>query len=92
MPSAFDELLTELRTIPGKHPIGREDLERALISVALRDCRPGFITVGGDEATFTLEGVLTFVLAGSENKQATAKMRQIASLIQRATDEVGAGT
>ena len=91
--TAFDELLNELASLPGKRTVGREELERALVSVALHDCQPGFITRHGDDgATFTLEGVLAFLLVCRKDAEATPRMRQLGDLVDRATDELGKRT
>jgi hypothetical protein len=90
--TAFDQLLTELAGLPGNHIVRPEELEEALVSVALKDCKPGFITLEGtDGASFTLEGILVLLSVCRKDPEATSKMKRVADLIDRATEEIGAG-
>jgi hypothetical protein len=68
-----------------------EQLEQALVSVALKDCKPGFITVQGEETTFTLEGILAFLFVCRDDPEATPKMKQLGDLVERAIEEISAG-
>ena len=93
--TALDELFEEMQSIwtaDGKCKqllIERSQLERALLSSAVRQLKPGPILQHGEQYWFSLQDLLVFLLVSQNDQYATPKHRRIAALINRAIEELG---